>query len=377
MMVDSIWINALDRLTARLDETLSEHSVAFPNFADAQSGEWTRTADGDWTGGHFVGQLWIAAASRGNGYLESARAWSRRLRPRTDSPTIFRGFLFYYGGALGGKLVDDAEATEIGLLGARSLLKDFNASCGLIPLGVGAEEASDVGNGETSIDCVGPTVALLCWAARQTGEAYFREAGMAHALRHIDLCVRPDGSVCQSASVNPETGEVSRRYSHKGYSAESTWARAQAWAMLAFTQAHAALGDEPRLLVAARDVADWWLESVPDSTVPFWDFDAVTDPDAPIDTSAAAIATAALLKLSSLVEDSGSAARYRSAAEDTARHLVDRHLIPRNGAGAGRLVNGCYNTHLGLATDHELIWGDYYLYEALSVLSGELEALDV
>jgi unsaturated chondroitin disaccharide hydrolase len=33
---------------------------------------------------------------------------------------------------------------------------------------------------------------------------------------------------------------------------------------------------------------------------------------------------------------------------------------------------GCFNKRIDLATEHELIWGDYYLYEALHVLAGLL-----
>jgi hypothetical protein len=29
------------------------------------------------------------------------------------------------------------------------------------------------------------------------------------------------------------------------------------------------------------------------------------------------------------------------------------------------LLHGCYNKNKGWDTDHELIWGDYYLMEAL------------
>jgi unsaturated chondroitin disaccharide hydrolase len=47
--------------------------------------------------------------------------------------------------------------------------------------------------------------------------------------------------------------------------------------------------------------------------------------------------------------------------------LVERYLDER-----GILSHGCYNQRINLATQHELIWGSYYLYEALHVLSGAL-----
>jgi unsaturated chondroitin disaccharide hydrolase len=43
----------------------------------------------------------------------------------------------------------------------------------------------------------------------------------------------------------------------------------------------------------------------------------------------------------------------------------------------GILTEGCYHRHLALATRNELIWGDYYLFEALQILRGSLSALEV
>jgi unsaturated chondroitin disaccharide hydrolase len=48
--------------------------------------------------------------------------------------------------------------------------------------------------------------------------------------------------------------------------------------------------------------------------------------------------------------------------------LVERYLDAR-----GILSHGCYNKRINLATQNELIWGSYYLFEALHVLTGTLE----
>jgi hypothetical protein len=69
---------------------------------------------------------------------------------------------------------------------------------------------------------------VVGWASEKTTDPAYRELAARHARRHIELCVREDGSVSQTATFDPRTGEVARRYSHQGYSDESTWARAQA-----------------------------------------------------------------------------------------------------------------------------------------------------
>jgi unsaturated chondroitin disaccharide hydrolase len=365
----------------RIEATARRVTGGFPNFADPETGEWTTSPRGDWTGGHWVGELWLARRATGEErYGEWAGKWCEALRPRAASNTIFRGFLFYYGATLGDVLLDDHRARDVALEGARGLLGLYNPKAGLIPLGTEAEEASDVGNGEASIDAVGAISALFGWASERTGDASFRDAALRHAERHIEFCVRDDASVCQSASFDPETGTVVRRYSHKGYSEDSTWARAQAWGMLAYALSARWMPEHEEFLETAVRVADWWLEHVPEDRVAFWDFADPGIPDVERDTSATAIAAASLLKVAELVQDDSLKSRYRDAARETVRALVEGYLTPTGPDDPripGILTEGCYNKHIELATENELIWGDYYLFEALQVLDGKVTAREI
>jgi len=238
-------------------------------------------------------------------------------------------------------------------------------TAGVLPLGAEAEEASDIGHGESSIDGV-QGAALLVWAAQASGDASLRERAVCHARRHIAFCIREDGSVCQSASFDPQTGHLLRRYTHKGVRDDSTWTRAQAWAMLGYAVMHL-WTQERAFLDVATQTADWWLAHAPTDRVAFWDFDAPAGPDTPRDTSGTAIAAAALLKLAALAPEEPQRVQYQAAAEATVTALVERYLDER-----GILSHGCYNQRINLATQHELIWGSYYLCEALHVLSGAL-----
>jgi unsaturated chondroitin disaccharide hydrolase len=363
---DPRWREAFQRLRHRVDATGTAVRDGFPHYADPTTGQWTTSPAGDWTGGFWGGLCWLAAHATGE---PRYRAWAldaaERLRPRAHSDTVFRGFLFYYGALLGAVLLGDARARAIALEGARAWSASYNPRAGCFPLGSEAEEASDVGQDEANVDTV-QGAALLVWAATVAGEPAWRDMAVSHARRHVEFCVRPDGSVCQSASFDPVTGAVRRRYTHKGITDQSTWARAQAWAMVGYALLAQWTGEAEFLTVAAR-TADWWLAHVPGDRVAFWDFDDPAIPHTLRDTSATAIATAALIKLAALVGGDGGR-RYREGAEATARVLVEEYLD-----GRGILSHGCYNRRLGLATQHELIWGSYYLFEALSVLTGALE----
>lgn len=125
-------------------------------------------AAGGLDGGHWVGELWLACKVTGQErYGDWAGQWCEALRPRASSSTVFRSFLFYYGAALGDILLGDERARDIALEGARGLIDLYNQEAEMIPLGTEAEEASDVGDQETSIDAVGAISALFGWASRR------------------------------------------------------------------------------------------------------------------------------------------------------------------------------------------------------------------
>jgi unsaturated chondroitin disaccharide hydrolase len=116
----------------------------------------------------------------------------------------------------------------------------------------------------------------------------------------------------------------------------------------------------PTYLHPAIGAATWWLDRNPDGQVPPAAFDT---PGAPLDTSAAAVAGAALLALAAA--GAPEAERYRSAAASIVARLVDEHLT-----ADGVLRDGCYDLTGGVATGHELIWGTYFLAASLVTLSG-------
>jgi unsaturated chondroitin disaccharide hydrolase len=69
------------------------------------------------------------------------------------------------------------------------------------------------------------------------------------------------------------------------------------------------------------------------------------------------------------------AARYQAAAEASIEALVTRYLTPVSVADRrpqGILTEGCFNKKLEVATANELIWGDYFLFESLLALAGNL-----
>lgn len=372
-MTDSRYTAAIDALLERIDSTAEQTSGKFPHYGDLESGEWTTTADGNWTGGFWGGLAALGFAGSGAERLSRlADEITEQILPRQNSDTAFRGFLFWYGAAVNHLVTGSEDAAQTALAGARGLLTSFNDRAGIIPLGAEAEEAEAVGEGAANIDAVPGTVALLSWASEQTGDQRFRHAAVHHAQRHIELCVRADGSVCQSALFDTSNGALLNRYTHKGLNADSTWGRAQAWAMVAYAQA--AQWASPSFLPTAVRLADWWLDRTPNAGIVSWDFDAGTGPDVPIDTSATAIAAAALLKLDRLVPERTD---FRDRAVAHVDALLD-HLTPTgpdDSRPAGILTDGCFDKRRDFATRNELIWGDYFMLECLISLDNRSDTL--
>ncbi len=384
-MSTAAWQSGVDRMLARIDETAQQVKDGFPHWADPETGRWTTTPDGDWTGGYWVGMLWLAGAATGEArYRESAAAWAERLRARIDAETVFKSFPAYYGAALGAILHDAAGPREIAVQTARSLARLYAPALRLVPLGAQAAEGAHIGSTETSIDSL-QAAPFLFWAAGAAGGARLREVATQHAGTIIPLHLRDDGSFIQSSSLDAATGRLVRHYTHKGVSDTSTWGRAQAWGTLFSTMSYLADRKHEAWIAAAVRGADWWLAHAPADRVAFWDFDDPALPNTERDTAATAIMTAALLKLSRVAPTDAGRGRYREAAEATARALVERYVTPTHAGDRrvpGMLTEACFNKRPDArahdrANRCEFIVGSYYLFESLLGLAGRIDPLRV
>ncbi len=377
MPSETIWRAAADRMLRRVRDTSASLQDGFPHWADAKTGAWTTTPDGDWTGGAWPGMLWLAYKFSGEEqYAALARHWCLRLRPRATLETAFKGFGFYCGAALGDILAQDETGRTVALEAAASLAGQYDPRLGLIPLGRHAEEHGEVGKAFSSIDSL-QAVPLLLWAADRTGEARYRDTAIPHLSRVFEIHSRPDGGIIQSTELDAQTGAATRHFTHKGFSDSSVWGRAQAWGILYAVMGYARCPQQRAWLDSGMKAADWWLANVPQDMVAFWDFNDPAIPNTEHDTAATAIVCAALLKLGALAPSAAKRTRYRDAAERTAHALVTQYLTP-----GGMLIGGCFNKRPDSrphdsTLNAELIFGSYFMLESLLVLSGTIKAAEV
>lgn len=345
---------ALDSVLNRVAVVAEQVADRFPVFAEPASGQWFTSRRGTWTGGFWTGLWWLRVAALGRDE-QVARGWTERLAPRAGDDTATRGMTFWYGAGSGYRLTGDPVAAGVAALGRGALVAAFSSGQQLVPFGSAfpPAQASGQAPGQASgqpasepravIDPLAGIVALIAG-----GPPGLRPLARAHAARHVELCLTPGGAIRPEVSLRT------------GRSTGSGWARGQAWGMLGFAVATRDIGTE--FAEPARRSADWWLTRVRPSKAPHA---ALADHTSPVDTSAAAIAAAALLTLAAV--GGPGAAGYHAAAVGTVEHLVERHL-----RADGALGDGCYDHSRGVATAHELVWGSYFLAATLAVLSGRV-----
>ncbi len=255
----------------------------------------------------------------------------------------------------GYRLTGDRELRKVALRAAWSLAARYSPSVGLV-----RSRPSPRGflvNVDSLMD-----LQLLWWGAANGGSRAWADVARRHALTAARDFVRPDGSTCHLVLYDEFTGEVLERRRGQGYSADSMWARGQAWAIYGFADAYRRTRD-PRLLDVVRRVADRYLADLPADWVPFWDFDAPRVPHEPRDSSAAAVAASGLIDLSLLEPSATRAALYAAAARATLGALA---CEPYSSFGEvpSVLTRGTLDFWSG-TIDRGLVFGDYFYLEAM------------
>jgi unsaturated chondroitin disaccharide hydrolase len=342
-------VRALGRVLERVESTLSTVGDRFPLYADPVTSAWRTTRRGSWAGGCWVGLLWLRARLTGSArHCRQAEEWARRLEPWVDADTAVRGLIFWYGAAAGGRLGVSEVGQVTGLRGARALCASFRDDAGVLPWGTAFGDEDEV---RARVDAVAGAVPLLAWSATWAPGQRDGAARVAanHCRQHLRLCLT--GEQLTPAWI--------WRGRAGGWTAAAepprNWSRGLAWLMLATADASAWLG--PEFAPPAHDLAHRWLRRQADQRIPH----AVGGRACgPLDTSAAAIAALALLKLG-----------YDREGGGLLRALVDGHLTDgHDGRPAGMLLDGCYEPVRGVATEHELVWGDFFLAVGLATVAG-------
>ncbi len=329
---------------------------AFPHVT--QNGDWLVSEHARWTGGFFVGMLWLAGAIRkDHKIMDTARSWAIRLAPRAkDCSTHDMGFLFEPSCVRGHNIQPDPELRSMAISAGQSLASRYVAKGSYIPAWEASEGAEY--RALAIVDTI-MNLPIICWAAKETGDSDLHDIAVHTANTIIQQHIRPDGATYHIVDHDPVSGEATRRGTHQGAHDNSCWTRGQAWTLYGFTRMGAMLQSET-MMNTARKTADYFLDKMDGKTVPPWDFDR-SDADEPVDSAAGAISASGLIELGRRTGEKA----YTQAGERLVHGLIESCVDFDNPDKAGLLMHGTVDYPRRSGVDESIMYGDHYFMEAL------------
>lgn len=224
-------------------------------------------------------------------------------------------------------------------------------------------DAERVKTGYVIIDCM-MNIPLLFWAGEITGDPRYKQLATIHADTVIKHFIREDGSSNHIVDFDAETGEVYAKPAGQGYAEGSAWTRGQGWAIYGFAMVYHYTGDK-KYLDVAKKVARYFMDHT-DTYVPI-DFAQPAEPRYE-DNSAAAITACGILEIMKYVDE-----EEKAVYADFVNKLMD--ILYRDcdfSHDDQGILQKCSDMYHSLpdGIHHTLIYGDFYLLEALMRLNG-------
>ena len=316
----------------------------------------------DWTSGFFPGSLWLLYEYTNKDFwLNDAFQRTAGIEgQKFNTGTHDLGFMLGCSFGNGYRLFDDPTYEGILIQAAKSLASRFNANVGCI-------RSWDFGSWEypVIIDNM-MNLELLFQATELTGDSSYWDKAVSHADVTLLHHFRDDFSSFHVVDYNQTTGDTIGKSTHQGYSAESAWARGQAWGLYGYTMCYRFTKDT-RYLELAENIALFMIEHdhLPADLVPYWDFDAPAIPNEPRDVAAAAIMCSALFELSQFSDLYGDS--FLNVAIDQINTLASGdYTAALDSNNHFILMHGTGSYPAGKEVDSPLNYADYYYLQALT-----------
>jgi unsaturated chondroitin disaccharide hydrolase len=319
-------------------------------------------ASKDWTSGFFPGNLWyMYELTQDKKWLEKAKEFTAPIeQEKLNGTSHDMGFKIYCSFGNGYRLTKDPKYREIMIQSARTLITRFNPKVGSIR---SWDHHAEVWDFPVIIDNM-MNLELLFWAFKETKDSTFYQVAVNHANTTMKNHFRPDYSSYHVIGYDPQTGAVTKRNTHQGYSDESSWARGQAWALYSFTMCYRETGDK-KYLYQAENIGNYILKnpSTPNDLIPYWDYNAPKIPNEPKDVSAATITASAMYELSTMVPEKS--VFYKEIADKIMKSINKNHKAEALTNKGFLLTNSTGNLPAKLEMNVPIVYADYYYLEAL------------
>jgi unsaturated chondroitin disaccharide hydrolase len=85
---------------------------------------------------------------------------------------------------------------------------------------------------------------LLYLATRLTSNQNYTRIADIHAENTARILIRPDWGTYHVVNIDPNTGEIVRKFQQQGWKDESTWSRGQGWGVTGYADSALWTGNE-------------------------------------------------------------------------------------------------------------------------------------
>jgi unsaturated chondroitin disaccharide hydrolase len=330
------------------------------------NGVYPRCPNDQWTTGFWAGMLWLSYHITGekcflDAALDQERSFEYRIGHKISVDHHDMGFLYTPSAVACYVKTGDRKAREAAIKAADQLAARFQVKGGFLQAWGPMDDPSCH---RFIIDCL-MNLGLLYWASGQTGDESYAKVASIHAQTCLRYSFRPDSSTYHTFYMDPLTGSPVRGETCQGFSADSFWARGQAWAIYGLALCYKRHGDETYLQRFDKALS-FYVSRLPEDLIPYWDL-IFTSGSEPRDSSSAAIVSCALLEMNRIKPNDS----YRQLALRMLESLKASYSVRPGDSSNGLLYHGTYskktpfNTCTEEGVDECVSWGDYFYLQAL------------
>lgn len=368
MQSDKQWAIAVsDKIKGKMRIVAERNRDKIPYTAvNGRYDDWTDKNICWWTNGFWGGIMWqLYHATQLELYRDIAIAVEEKLDKNLmehGGMDHDSGFKWLTTAGAHCRVDGSRESYNRMLLAADNLAGRINLAGGFL------RAWNDSGDGSKAgwaiIDCM-MNLPLLYRASEQTKDPRYRQIAELHAKTVMKYFVREDGSVHHIVEFNPVTGQFVTAHGGQGLGEGSSWTRGQAWAVYGFVLSfiHTA---ELSYLQTAGNVADYFITHIRENGAVPVDFLQPAECSLE-DSSAAAIGACGMLELAKHLGSEGM--KYREGAMRLLHFLVEHRC--NWDAETDSIVEKCTAAYHDKEHEFPIIYGDYYLIEAIWKLTGE------
>lgn len=355
-----LFAETLEFAKGQVKKLIKKYPDFYPMYTEGGKWKHDKPAWTHWCDGFLPGMMWVfekrSEGKEASFWMEKAIAYSKPLEPRKfDRDVHDLGFIFFSTYHRWYRKTREQPLNDVLIQAGRTMALRFKEN--------GRYLRSFVADESLFIDIM-MNVGIIFYAARETGDRNLFEIAMRHSLTTRKFLVRGDGSTAHEGIFDTVTGEFQRQTTHQGFRGDSCWSRGLAWALYGFGTCYEYSGD-PRFLETAEACADYFIMHTPADGVPPWDYNAPPESRKQVDTSAAAIAAAGLLRLCRLLRDPVKGHFYWSTAFRILNTLCAKYAATNDPEWEGVLKGGVYHIHKNLGVNESVMWGEYFFTEAL------------